>query len=670
MEPEVCRHLQAQRRSVQSRRAPRGHAAHRRGARRLSRPPKAARKRGSRSAWSFSTSPASSTSRCLPTAAASSSRSGRPATAASSACAWTSPTSSSARPRSACCSRTIRCRCSCCGATRRLSSPPTRPRCRTTDSAATICSSMTLHDLRTESDETRRRRRRSVRDRRHHLEAPHARRPHHRGGRVLAPARLRGRAGGADRRHRHHRAQGGRGAHRAHGAPRRAHRSAQPRAVSPAHGRRAGRSAAAPAIFSARCASISTTSSWSTTRSATPSATGCCRMSPRASSASLRQRDTAARLGGDEFAVLVPEMKSPQELARAGAAAHRRHQRALRHRRPHGHRRLDASASPWRPTDGDDADHLLRNADLALYRAKADGQIDLPLLRAGDGRPGAGAPPARNRSARGARRARRSRCTTSRSSISSSKDVVGFEALLRWPHPTRGYVPPSEFIPLAEETGLITPLGNFVLKRACADASRWPDHIKLAVNLSPMQFRVGNVFTTVKRCACRPRAWRPTRLDLEITESVLLDRTDQVIAHLHALRALGVRISMDDFGTGLFFAQLPARLPVRQDQDRPLVRARSAEQPAHAGHRARHPRPRLRSRHEGRRRRHRDAGGSCLPRRRGLQGRPGLPVQRSAAAERDHEAAGRGAGSGTSPESQRLLFSRSSSARLRCTPQR
>ena len=93
------------------------------------------------------------------------------------------------------------------------------------------------------------------------------------------------------------------------------------------------------------------------------------------------------------------------------------------------------------------------------------------------------------------------------------------------------------------------PLGNFVLKRACADAIEWPSHVKLAVNLSPMQFRVGNVFTIVSE-ALKESGLEPDRLDLEITESVLLDRTDQVIAHLHALRALGVRISMDDFGTG------------------------------------------------------------------------------------------------------------------------
>ena len=113
----------------------------------------------------------------------------------------------------------------------------------------------------------------------------------------------------------------------------------------------------------------------------------------------------------------------------------------------------------------------------------------------------------------------------------------------------------------------------------------------------------------------------------------------------------------------LFLAQLPARLPVRQDQDRPLVRARSAQQPAHAGDRARHPRPRLRPRHESRRRGHRDAGRSRLPRGRGLQGRPGLPVQRSAAAERDPEAAGRSAGAATWPERSRACPSRDRATR-------
>ena len=261
----------------------------------------------------------------------------------------------------------------------------------------------------------------------------------------------------------------------------------------------------------------------------------------------IRQRDTAARLGGDEFAVLVPELKSPQELAVLAQ------------------RVIDVVSEPYlveghlvtvgttigiavAPTDGGDADRLLRNADLALYRAKADGKSTFRFFE---------------QEMDAQAQARRQLEIDLRSALAAeelevhyqplvdlvSRDVIGFEALLRWPHATRGYISPSEFIPLAEETGLITPLGNFVLARACADASEWPEHVKLAVNLSPMQFRVGNVFTNVKE-ALSATGLAPERLDLEITESVLLDRTDHVIAHLHALRALGVRISMDDFGTG------------------------------------------------------------------------------------------------------------------------
>jgi diguanylate cyclase (GGDEF)-like protein/PAS domain S-box-containing protein len=260
-----------------------------------------------------------------------------------------------------------------------------------------------------------------------------------------------------------------------------------------------------------------------------------------------RDRETAARLGGDEFAMLVPDVKSPQDLAVLAQ------------------RLIEVISEPYitdghvltvgttigiavAPTDGDDADRLLRNADLALYRAKADGKSTFRFFE-----------PEMDAKAQ----ARRQLEIDLRSALAAERlevhyqplvdlethDVVGFEALLRWPHASRGYIPPSEFIPLAEETGLITPLGNFVLRRACADATEWPEHVKLAVNLSPMQFRVGNIFVTVSE-ALRESGLAAERLDLEITESVLLDRTDQVITHLHALRALGVRISMDDFGTG------------------------------------------------------------------------------------------------------------------------
>jgi len=128
-------------------------------------------------------------------------------------------------------------------------------------------------------------------------------------------------------------------------------------------------------------------------------------------------------------------------------------------------------------------------------------------------------------------------------------EVRALEALMRWPHPERGMIPPSEFIPVAEETGLIAQLGLFVLRRACADAALWPDGVKVAVNLSPIQFKSGTLLQLV-RDALGDAGLPPTRLELEITETLLLDKSELVTATLHALRALGVHISMDDFGTG------------------------------------------------------------------------------------------------------------------------
>jgi diguanylate cyclase (GGDEF)-like protein/PAS domain S-box-containing protein len=261
----------------------------------------------------------------------------------------------------------------------------------------------------------------------------------------------------------------------------------------------------------------------------------------------MRKGDTAARLGGDEFAVLVSNVKSPEDLA------------ALAQRliavvsEPYQFEGLAVSIGTTvgiavAPGDGDDADRLLRNADMALYRAKADGKGTFRFFES-------------DMDARA--QARRQLEIDLRQALAdeslqvhyqplvelATTNIVGLEALLRWPHAIRGNIPPSEFIPLAEETGLIAPLGNFVLRRACADATQWPDHVKLAVNLSPLQFRVGNVFMTVRQ-ALQESGLAPDRLDLEITESVLLEKTDQVMASLHALRALGVGISMDDFGTG------------------------------------------------------------------------------------------------------------------------
>jgi EAL domain-containing protein (putative c-di-GMP-specific phosphodiesterase class I) len=131
----------------------------------------------------------------------------------------------------------------------------------------------------------------------------------------------------------------------------------------------------------------------------------------------------------------------------------------------------------------------------------------------------------------------------------STGRITGFEALVRWPHPERGMISPAEFIPIAEETGLINGLGGLMLRRACMDAAQWPDDVRVAVNLSPLQFRVGNLLSVVMD-ALKQSGLPARRLELEITETLLLEKSSQVLATLHALRVLGVRISMDDFGTG------------------------------------------------------------------------------------------------------------------------
>jgi EAL domain-containing protein (putative c-di-GMP-specific phosphodiesterase class I) len=134
--------------------------------------------------------------------------------------------------------------------------------------------------------------------------------------------------------------------------------------------------------------------------------------------------------------------------------------------------------------------------------------------------------------------------------VSLARDrISGFEALLRWPHPNRGEVPPAQFVPLAEDTGLIVPIGEWVLRRACADAARWPAEISVAVNISPVQFRSKNLAATVVS-ALGAAGLAPERLEIEITESSLLHNNEATLAVLYQLQGIGVRVAMDDFGTG------------------------------------------------------------------------------------------------------------------------
>jgi EAL domain-containing protein (putative c-di-GMP-specific phosphodiesterase class I) len=200
------------------------------------------------------------------------------------------------------------------------------------------------------------------------------------------------------------------------------------------------------------------------------------------------------------------------------------------------------------PSDGLDVDTLLKRADLALYRAKAEGRSRFSFFAAGMDTEA---------------EARRTLEADLRDALAKGEfqlfyqpfmnlaqgKVTGCEALLRWHHPARGPVAPAEFIPLAEETGLIIPLGEWILRQACAEAARFPETIRVAVNVSVVQFRNPH-FVPFVVSALAAAGLSPHRLELEITETVLLEESEATLKTLHHLRSLGVRVALDDFGTG------------------------------------------------------------------------------------------------------------------------
>jgi predicted signal transduction protein with EAL and GGDEF domain len=200
------------------------------------------------------------------------------------------------------------------------------------------------------------------------------------------------------------------------------------------------------------------------------------------------------------------------------------------------------------PGDGLSPDKLLRNADLALYRAKGDGRGTFRFFES--------AMDLQMQTRRIMEQDLRKALPAGEFELYyqpvvnvESNRITGFEALIRWNHPAQGMIAPVTFIPLAEEIGFIVPLGEWVIRQACATAARWPEDIHVAVNISAVQFRNPGLMQVIVG-ALAASGLHPTRLEIEITETVLLTNKEATLAVLHQLRALGIRIAMDDFGTG------------------------------------------------------------------------------------------------------------------------
>jgi EAL domain-containing protein (putative c-di-GMP-specific phosphodiesterase class I) len=191
---------------------------------------------------------------------------------------------------------------------------------------------------------------------------------------------------------------------------------------------------------------------------------------------------------------------------------------------------------------------LLRNADLALYRAKEAGRGTYAFFEE-----------SLNQRAQERRQLESDlRLALERGELElhyqplfdlEHNRICSFEALLRWNHPKRGLISPVDFIPIAEDTGLIVPIGAWVIREACNQAARWPEPVRIAVNVSPVQFHRGSLNETILR-ALATSGLAPDRLEVEITESVFLEGSEATLKLLHALRGLGVRVALDDFGTG------------------------------------------------------------------------------------------------------------------------
>ncbi|WHO72158.1 bifunctional diguanylate cyclase/phosphodiesterase [Rhizobium sp. BT03] len=263
--------------------------------------------------------------------------------------------------------------------------------------------------------------------------------------------------------------------------------------------------------------------------------------------ASAGSENTLARLGSDEFAILQTGKQQPWNVT----ALAEQIRRELSDLFLHGEKQVELSVSMGiavAPGDGEETDILLKHAGVALSHAKADGRSRERFF-AGEMEAQMQLRHALEADLRAAVEKEEFELHYQPLYDLSQRRICGFEALIRWNHPIRGRVAPMDFIPLAEEVGLIVDIGRWVLRRACNDAAEWPEDIKVAVNVSAMQFSSSDLTRDVGE-ALVAASLSPSRLELEITESVLMENLGEVLPILHALKECGIRISMDDFGTG------------------------------------------------------------------------------------------------------------------------
>ncbi len=260
----------------------------------------------------------------------------------------------------------------------------------------------------------------------------------------------------------------------------------------------------------------------------------------------VRETDTIARMGGDEFAIV----QTISSVTEATSLAQRIVEAVSGPYEIDGHQAVIGTSVGIAigPYDGVSPDQLLINADLALYQAKGAGRGAFCIFET---------------TMHAQMLARRTMESDLRKALAenqfelhyqpvvnlASNAVSGFEALIRWCHPEKGMIPPGAFIPLAEEIGLIGPIGEWVIKHACVTAARWPEHVTIAVNISPAQFQ-NPAFVQVVVDALAASGLCPSRLELEITETALLSDSDATLGMLHEIQKLGVRVANDDFGTG------------------------------------------------------------------------------------------------------------------------